>query len=923
MDPNYLPIRSYAEEIVTAVKDNPIIVLIGETGSGKTTQLPQILLDAGFARDGKRIAVTQPRRVGAVTVAHRVAEERGCVVGEDVGYSVRFEDRSSSRTKIKYLTDGTLLRECLDDPFLSRYSVVILDEAHERSLDTDILFGVLKRVMDRRFHVKPAPDATDSLKIVVTSATLDDEKISAYFHDCPVVRVPGRCFPVDVVYATEDHVSKDYAAAAVDTALQIHVAQPPGDILIFLTGQAEIESSCQNLRKSIATLPAGTAGPLLVLPLYASQSPEQQLQVFAPPPAPDVRRCIIATNVAETSLTVHGVVYVIDTGVVKQKRYVVAAAMDSLEVVPISRVAAAQRAGRAGRTQPGICFRLYTRKFYETSMPDVTVPEIQRSGLASTALYLKSLELEDVDVLNFDFLDPPEDDAMRDALRQLFVLDALTVDGDITGLGREMAALPVDPPVARALLAARQLNCLPQMISVAAMTSAENIFLSARPRKEDTSHRKGSMSGSGPFGPDPNSKLLDLVSEGLGDHVAYLRIWEAWVKSGFSKEFTHDLGLDGRGMKFARDLRRQLAAAVGAALRREEGHQKEEKNEEHKKKSGDREKRGHEEEGGRLDTREDRNIGRRDDRYQESDKRRKRERKGEERERERDDSRRRGDDEDRRESSRRLLSPPTSSSLYTSFSSLSSNTSHSNPDLSEEASGRRASGSTVDALRHALTLGYAARLARRLPRYDAYKPLVSIMGSVGANSSHSSSQSCHTTSRHHAPVILSGGGGGLTGVAQLHPSCCPLTEDADGLPPEFVIYHEMVATSRPFLRRVCVVKDEWVSEVLSKLMNIDVMRLSKSKARSSAVTGRRRAGDNMGGNGGEKNGQERGRRDGKEKGVCVYGEHNSGKDGVKEGEEDKGGGGMRKSNDKAVAEARERYLQRKRAAASIGTGGRR
>ncbi|KAG1663950.1 hypothetical protein FOA52_001076 [Chlamydomonas sp. UWO 241] len=344
-DERTLPIRRFAKEIVEAVRANDSVTIIGETGSGKTTQLSQILLENKLAENGM-VGVTQPRRVGAVSVAKRVAEERGVELGTEVGYAVRFEDRTSAATRIKYLTDGTLLRECLEDPLLQRYAVIILDEAHERSINTDVLFGVLKRMVKKR------SDAGISLKLIITSATLDGEKFSAYFNDCPVFNVPGRCFPVDIVYAREDHFT-DYVSAAVDTVLQIHMKQAEGDILVFLTGQAEIEKAIARINTEVANLPAGSAGPLLALPLHASLPPDMQVRVFRKAQE-GVRRVIVATNVAETSVTVEGVVYVVDSGVVKQKHYQPATGMDSLDVVPHSRVGATQRAGRAGRTRPGM-----------------------------------------------------------------------------------------------------------------------------------------------------------------------------------------------------------------------------------------------------------------------------------------------------------------------------------------------------------------------------------------------------------------------------------------------------------------------------------------------------------------------------------------------------------------------------------------
>ncbi|KAL3149932.1 hypothetical protein ABBQ38_013295 [Trebouxia sp. C0009 RCD-2024] len=556
VDPKSLPVRGYADRIVEAVRSNSVTIVIGETGSGKTTQISQILEEAGFAKHG-RIAVTQPRRVAAVSVARRVAQETDCELGQEVGYAVRFEERASARTCIKYLTDGTLLRELLDDSQLQQYSVIVLDEAHERSLNTDILFGVLKGLVKTR---------QKSLKLVITSATLDGQKFSTYFDDCPVFTVPGRTFEVQIVNSKENHV-QDYLAAAVDTAMHIHLSEPAGDVLIFLTGQAEIDKAVRMLHEEVGALPEGTCGDMLVLPIYAALPPELQARVFAPGP-PNCRRVIVATNIAETSITVEGVVYVIDPGLVKQKSHNPQTGMDSLEVVPISRVQAVQRAGRAGRTQPGKCYRLYTAKFFERDMPNVAVPEIQRTSLLTTVLSLKSLPLP-VDVLAFDFLDAPKREALEGALKQLWVLDALDIDGGITPLGRQMVSLPLDPSLARALIAATQLGCLPQATTVAAMLSAESIFQGNRGpeqivRGDQGGGRQGSkgrpMSGATDRG---RSVLAGLMAEGLGDQVLLLRIFQAWQEHGFAFEWAKEAGLDVRGLRFARDVRRQLEGITG------------------------------------------------------------------------------------------------------------------------------------------------------------------------------------------------------------------------------------------------------------------------------------------------------------------------------------------------------------------------
>eukprot|EP00879_Flechtneria_rotunda_P013602 GHRR01014208.1.p1 GENE.GHRR01014208.1~~GHRR01014208.1.p1 ORF type:complete len:752 (+),score=245.25 GHRR01014208.1:131-2386(+) len=714
METQNLPIRQHAAEILDAVANNDVVVVIGETGSGKTTQLSQILLEAGYAGEGT-IGVTQPRRVGAVTVARRVAEERGVEVGTEVGYAVRFENRTSSQTKIKYLTDGTLLQECLEDAHLHKYQVIILDEAHERSLNTDILFGVIKQLLASQDGARQ-----HGLKLLVTSATLDGHKFSHYFNNCPVFNVPGRCYPVDIIHSQDDHM-QDYLAAAIDTALQIHVQQPPGDILVFLTGQAEIDKAAARLNKEVSTLPAGAAGPLLVLPLYAALPPELQLRVFRPGQE-GVRRCILATNVAETSITVEGVVYVVDSGVMKLKTYNPAIGMDSLDVTAISRVQAAQRAGRAGRTRPGKCFRLYTRTYFEHQMPDTTPPEVCRTSLAGAVLQLKALGLPGLDVLTFDFLDPPEQVALSEALRQLYVLDALHIDGAITPLGKVMAGLPLEPALARALLEAKELGVLDEVVTVAAMLSAEHVFAAGR-------GADGRITANGLTAPvaDKHAQtaqsLKQLAVECQGDHLLLLRLYNMWAAAGFNKEFVRSYGLDLRGMNFARDIRKQLAAAANCTG-------------------------GLQQDGpstsGSGQQQKDRQL-----QHQHS------------RQRQQDDD---GPDKKRRKWDEGKVGTGGSGGSEHNRSLLQ--------DLSGNRPGSKGNSSMpapdiIERVRKALTVGFANRIARRMRLHNGYR-------------------TCNEKGA----------------LAQIHPGSSQLACDDDGLLPEWLIYHEFVATSRPFLRQV-------------------------------------------------------------------------------------------------------------------------
>eukprot|EP01119_Soliformovum_irregulare_P005784 TRINITY_DN1752_c0_g2_i1.p1 TRINITY_DN1752_c0_g2~~TRINITY_DN1752_c0_g2_i1.p1 ORF type:complete len:419 (-),score=110.75 TRINITY_DN1752_c0_g2_i1:916-2172(-) len=377
-----LPVWEQKDDFLRLVRNNQVIVLVGETGSGKTTQIPQFMISE--VRGKQQIGCTQPRRVAAMSVSKRVADEMDVPLGEEVGYSIRFEDVSGPKTILKYLTDGMLLREAMNDPLLERYGVLILDEAHERTLSTDVLFGLLKEVLKKR------PD----MKLIVMSATLEAEKFQEYFDNAPLMKVPGRMHTVEIFYTPE--AERDYLEAAIRTTLQIHSCEPPGDILVFLTGEEEIEDACRRIAREAEKL-VEEAGPLIALPLYSTLPSHLQQKIFEPaPPArrqggPPGRKVVVSTNIAETSLTIDGIVYVIDPGFAKQKVYNPRIRVESLLVSPISQASAQQRSGRAGRTRPGKCFRLYTEKAFKKELIPQTYPEILRSNLGSVVLQLKKI----------------------------------------------------------------------------------------------------------------------------------------------------------------------------------------------------------------------------------------------------------------------------------------------------------------------------------------------------------------------------------------------------------------------------------------------------------------------------------------------------------------------------------------------------
>jgi len=520
-----LPVFPFKEDFIAAVREHQVLIIEGETGSGKTTQLPQYLHEAGFTDGGKKIGCTQPRRVAAMSVAARVAEEMGCKLGNQVGYSIRFEDCTSERTVLKYMTDGMLLREFLGEPDLSSYNVMIIDEAHERTLHTDILFGLIKDIA--RFR----PD----LKLLISSATLDAEKFSEFFDNAPIFRIPGRRFPVHIYYTKAPEA--DYIDACVVTVLQIHVTQPLGDVLVFLTGQEEIET-CQELLIERSRKFGSKIKELLVVPIYANLPSDLQAKVFEPTPY-GARKVVLATNIAETSLTIDNIIYVIDPGFNKQNSYNARTGMESLTITPVSKASANQRAGRAGRVAAGKCFRLYTAWAYQHELEENPVPEIQRVNLGNVVLLLKSLGINDL--IHFDFLDPPPHETLVLALEQLYALGALNHMGELTKLGRRMAEFPCDPMMSKMLLASEKYKCAAECLTISAMLS-NNASIFYRPKDKiihaDTARKNFFVPGR--------------------DHLTLLNVYNQWAETDHSSQWCYENYIQYRSMKRARDIRDQL-----------------------------------------------------------------------------------------------------------------------------------------------------------------------------------------------------------------------------------------------------------------------------------------------------------------------------------------------------------------------------
>jgi len=519
-----LPIFKLRNELLQAIHDNQVLIVIGETGSGKTTQITQYLAEAGYTSRGV-IGCTQPRRVAAMSVAKRVAEEFGCRLGQEVGYAIRFEDLTGPETMIKYQTDGMLLREVLSDPIVSKYSVIMLDEAHERTISTDVLFGLLKKA------VKDRPE----LKLIVTSATLDAEKFSSYFFNSHIFTIPGRTFPVEILYSKDPE--QDYVEAALMTVLQIHLTEPSGDILVFLTGQEEIDTACQILHERMQKLEAMSPPPLIILPVYSALPSEMQTMIFEPPP-PGCRKCIVATNIAEASLTIDGIFFVVDPGMAKVKMYNAKTGMDTLLITPVSQANARQRAGRAGRTGPGKCYRLYTENAYRNEMLSTAVPEIQRTNLSNVVLLLKAMGVNDM--LGFDFMDPPPVQTLINAMESLWTLGGLDDEGLLTRLGRKMAEFPMEPQLSKMLLTAVDLRCSDEIMTIVAMLSVQNVFYRPKDKQAMSDQKKAKF------------------HQPEGDHCTLLEVYKTWAHNTFSNPWCYENFIQARALRRSQDVRKQL-----------------------------------------------------------------------------------------------------------------------------------------------------------------------------------------------------------------------------------------------------------------------------------------------------------------------------------------------------------------------------
>ncbi|KAF7659796.1 hypothetical protein LDENG_00292940 [Lucifuga dentata] len=526
-----LPIYQAKPKLLDQLRQLNNAVLIGETGSGKTTQIPQYLYEAGIGRQGV-IAITQPRRVAAISLAGRVAEEKRTQLGKLVGYTVRFEDVTSSETKLKFMTDGMLLREAIGDPLLLRYTVVVLDEAHERTVHTDVLFGVVKTAQRRRKELHKVP-----LKVIVMSATMDVDLFSEYFNKSPVLYLEGRQHPIQIYYTKQPQ--SDYLQAALVSIFQIHQEAPSShDILVFMTGQEEIEALARTCRDIAKHLPVG-CGPMVVIPLYASLPPAQQLRVFQPAPK-GCRKVIISTNIAETSVTISGIKFVIDTGMVKAKRFNPDSGLEVLAVQRVSKAQAWQRAGRAGRENSGSCYRLYTEQEFDNLIA-MTVPEIQRCNLAGVMLQLLALGIPDV--MNFDFMSKPSPEAVRSAVEHLELLGAVErKEGQVflTALGKKMASFPLEPRYAKTILLSPDYSCSEEILSIVSLLSVDTVLFNPPARRDEVLAARKKFTSS------------------EGDHMTLLNIYRAFKKVSGNKEWCRENFVNSRNMGLVKEVQAQL-----------------------------------------------------------------------------------------------------------------------------------------------------------------------------------------------------------------------------------------------------------------------------------------------------------------------------------------------------------------------------
>jgi ATP-dependent RNA helicase DDX35 len=526
-----LPIFQLRNNLLYYIEKHQVVIVIAETGAGKTTQIPQYLYETGWGKVGM-IGCTQPRRVAVLSVAQRVSEEKQCEIGGLVGYNIRFDDMCSDETRIKFMTDGMLVREMMLDPLLSKYSVIMVDEAHERSLHTDIIIGLLKKIIKKR----------SDLHLIISSATLQARDFKSFFETndtkdstkdtCTIVSIQGRMFPVEIYYLSEP--KQNYVQAAFDTVINIDKNEPPGDILVFLTGQEEIENLVNLIQEHTTKHRSG----LLPLPLFSGLHISEQMRIFEPV-VKGLRKVVISTNIAEASVTIDNIVYVVDCGFVKQKSYDPNSDVEKLIVTEISQSSAIQRAGRAGRTRSGKCFRLYTQDAYNNVLKTNMVPEIQRINLAPVIIQLKALGIDNI--LKFNFLSPPPIETISRSLELLYSLGAIDENSKLTNpLGVQIAEFPVDPKLAKMLLVSGEMYCSEEAVIIASMLTVQTVFSTSRTNQDRVEKAKHKFA----------------VTE--GDHLMLLNLFKAFQNQRNRSQWCYDHFVDFKAMTRVLKVKQQL-----------------------------------------------------------------------------------------------------------------------------------------------------------------------------------------------------------------------------------------------------------------------------------------------------------------------------------------------------------------------------
>ncbi len=516
-----LPIENVKGLFIETVNNNQVTILVGETGSGKTTRLPLFLYEAGFARSGV-IGITEPRRIAAVSTANYVAGELNVPLGTKVGYQIRFDRMDERNTDIRFMTDGILLREIQSDPELSRYSVIMVDEAHERSINIDFLLGLLKELLKRR------PD----LKVVISSATIDAEKFSEYFNGAPIISVPGRVYPVEIIWHADDQCIWDtqhMVRLVTETVLNIHSTCKEGDILVFLAGTDEISAVGRAIEEKITP-------DIVILPAHGGMANEDQSRIFKD--FDGKRKVILATNIAETGITIPNLRYVVDTGRIKEVSFHPYSGIQSLNLTQHSQAGCNQRTGRAGRTTSGMCFRLYTEQNF-SQRPEYTEPEIRKMDLSTVVLAMEDMNIPNIP--NFDFIDKPDKAAFQHAYRELVKLGAINEQTELlTKLGLKMARLPLAPMISKMIFEAQTNGCVAQIATVAAFFSAQPVFRRPKGKENDADLA--------------HNQFRDRKSDAL----TFLRVWDEFQSLGFSQDWCYNNFLDYRTMNEVRQIRSQL-----------------------------------------------------------------------------------------------------------------------------------------------------------------------------------------------------------------------------------------------------------------------------------------------------------------------------------------------------------------------------